>query len=1460
MPSPYGRAGIARSGFNYQDLIALELMVDFLEHQKRFEWILLEADDAGSLDDIVVQYKDGRRFYKQVKFTGYSSDPKYAFDLEELTQSSGRSKSLLRKWYDSLKKIQNNASNFEGSLETNRQISTKLSYSFSPSGILDFDKLSIEEQELILSQLPNEDETRWFFSKFRFNTNLPDSDELLDSIERRFYNRHVTEKGWLNILSELRKWVLKKNEPKPDGKITLSVIKKACLWDDLNTVSQNFPFPSDFVIPSTTFHNHFLNEVMDPEMSPVVLYGNPGTGKSTYLSNLYATLKAQGKPVLRYHYFLSNRNYNPDRLNSHLVKESLMAELKVDFPDLNIYSKRLSSNDFIDWITEVGNHFSQQNQILTIIIDGLDHVSREYQSKEELDRVFRYLMPPRPGLKIVIGTQPLVDDLIPSSLSRWRPKKEWLKLPLFDLDATKLWLRKHIVHLSLPDSSERHDFIIDDYAERLYEKCKGHPLFLHYFIQKIIDNNMLVTYEYLNNYNVTIDDDLIGYYRSLIDILSEESKHVLCLYALTPFTLKDNYLIGCLSPLFVDAIKIEKSLREVLFLLNDVETGRRIHHDSLRMYIKNNDLYKEKNIRVKKLLLEWLNERAPSYIKWGYYWTLKSDLGDSSLLIKNVHMDWVQESLNKFYPIEEIIRIINSAIRVTLYEENLPKSISFGYLRDYLIYAKEFRSEIVDVLFKSHIFLDQLDEVLLNSYMDKIYNLSNTQILDLNKSSKLNARQKETLYNELFERQKGNRLKNGIFRNDSDEDLISLLKIAPTFDDLQIDSYIKFFNEISDESAQLRYFGVYCKSACINGNSNLLLHLINQDITSDMLIIALRYAILLSFNEKYELPVSILKSVKTPLSSLYQYLTQRVCVSSEEIECPSVDIFNLSPREMFVNKSKISRAYYDILYYFIVNQLSDNEGANNAYISNVFNYWVKLSLTALDNLSKYVSSQLIENTVLDISYIFECMEQIIKPTWQYNRDNVDYSESLESVLHTVSIDFLRINELYATNYMISQSQIKKMYSYQYFDPMRWFEHLTQYPRVCLLPESINWVHSVHNSDDVIMPFTELTSDLSILSVLFAKCGNFDLAMHYISRSNQNIICYGDRKDVRLFYVLNVLELAFEHGMAEAKNWLKKIIPPIIYVEYYTDGSETEHLRKYLANILVKYLPEWFVAFYHFCLCNEQYRFIDDIFSFYVSESDLTDNVNKILLESIVDISGIGDMIKRKEEGNEDANQILESVLNYLGGNIVNVIEEKRDEYSSSPGSLVDREYPVIADFPPNKLGEYIVSFSSSLGLRHQIDDWIEYWVSQGKSSEVLENMYDQISRGVNIEAYDRVFELTVSIKGKTEAYPWLILAQKKSNSWYSRWENETVTNERWEKVKLYYPERWYDFIVKSLSDYKIRDYEYLSTDMHENIVKYCLYMNQFGLAESIIKEMVYGILPIVGFHYLPKMDWVNELE
>ena len=107
MKSDYTRTGARRAGDDYQDIVALEILVELLEHPTRFQEIRVEADDAGFLDDVVALRSDGSFVAKQVKFSTAPESEKDVLTwdrlLEKRESKSGELlSSLLEKWTSSM--------------------------------------------------------------------------------------------------------------------------------------------------------------------------------------------------------------------------------------------------------------------------------------------------------------------------------------------------------------------------------------------------------------------------------------------------------------------------------------------------------------------------------------------------------------------------------------------------------------------------------------------------------------------------------------------------------------------------------------------------------------------------------------------------------------------------------------------------------------------------------------------------------------------------------------------------------------------------------------------------------------------------------------------------------------------------------------------------------------------------------------------------------------------------------------------------------------------------------------------------------------------------------------------------------------------------------------------------------------------------------------------------------------
>lgn len=95
-------SGRLRQGYEYQDVQAQHVLVQWLEHSARYQWVQLEADDSGFLDDILALRADGVIEAWQVKFSTSAHAPDDAWTwhalLEQKSGAHGAKPSLLQKW------------------------------------------------------------------------------------------------------------------------------------------------------------------------------------------------------------------------------------------------------------------------------------------------------------------------------------------------------------------------------------------------------------------------------------------------------------------------------------------------------------------------------------------------------------------------------------------------------------------------------------------------------------------------------------------------------------------------------------------------------------------------------------------------------------------------------------------------------------------------------------------------------------------------------------------------------------------------------------------------------------------------------------------------------------------------------------------------------------------------------------------------------------------------------------------------------------------------------------------------------------------------------------------------------------------------------------------------------------------------------------------------------------------
>lgn len=247
----------------------------------------------------------------------------------------------------------------------------------------------------------------------------------------------------------------------------------------------------------------------------IFLEGTPGSGKSTLLSRWSETL--QNKVVSYYAFDFtapSSLSNNPERGEA----ENMLFDIVLQLAEQGFRGK---NNSLIKRdITELVSRFKEQMSLMTnyyhqtglpcvLIIDGLDHITREYHPDKNLLAYLPVELPD--GLIVILGSQyyRLLKGL-PTELKKAYNKRETVvRMAGLSKESFANFVGNSLSILSESD------------LETLYAKTQGHPLHVHYSIEQLkTSENVHEAILGLPQY----DDDITNYYDRLLNPVLKDVK------------------------------------------------------------------------------------------------------------------------------------------------------------------------------------------------------------------------------------------------------------------------------------------------------------------------------------------------------------------------------------------------------------------------------------------------------------------------------------------------------------------------------------------------------------------------------------------------------------------------------------------------------------------------------------------------------------------------------------------------------------------------------------------------------------------------------------------------------------------------------------------------------------------------------------------------------------------------
>ena len=420
-----------------------------------------------------------------------------------------------------------------------------------------------------------------------------------------------------------------------------------------------------YYVPNNSVLDAMNAQLKSKEKGYIFVEGTPGSGKSTMLTKWAQSIP---NPCIRYYAFDFTHPSHPTENSStrgegltflfDLVK-ALIAngyETKdetIPYPEETILKEQLR-----ELLQSISESYKRTHVQTIIIIDGLDHVHREYTKIQGVS-----LLKELPstdelpeGVVIVLGSQYYeelgLDEYI---LERYRRQDSIVKMPAFGDDEVRSMAIKAL-------GNER---VSDKMVKALQQKSSGHPLYLHYILKQLSENPSMQMDE-IPNY----ETDIEIYYNRLVGTLSNEptNRNFLGLLARVNGDIRDEFVRKWDVP--------EKALVEILkkmghlFSHNRNSQTRTFFHNSFRQYL------------LKITSYDYIAEEYSREIDRDYYQQLANyarasetydiwDLGyylyqgeDDDAFIREITLDGLLEQLYQFRPLERVKQDVEYAAQI----------------------------------------------------------------------------------------------------------------------------------------------------------------------------------------------------------------------------------------------------------------------------------------------------------------------------------------------------------------------------------------------------------------------------------------------------------------------------------------------------------------------------------------------------------------------------------------------------------------------------------------------------------------------------------------------------------------------------------------------------------------------------------------------------------------------------
>ena len=1390
----YKKPGLLRAGFQYQDLVAIEILIEFYRQRDLYAWVQLEAEEQEfrSIEDVVACRPDGLYELTQVKFTADPDSSSNTLSWEWLTASGGaRRRSLLQKWAQTTLHHKEAGTLASAALKTDRipdagfaqcLKETRVDHSLMPTQL----RAKVEEQ------LGSAQAAQSFFQNFHFVHSEP----ILDDLEDRLWSKIASDTnraGFALFREQVQRWSTRKDQPPPNGKIKHIHLRQALSVERSRPIPQDFVLPPTYSVPDADFDRAFLAEITSSS-GLTVLWGPPGRGKSTYLSHCVASLNRETAVCIRHHYFLSLEDRSQGRFHYYAIAQSLRHQLDQALPDLGG-----STSELGEYLEVAACQLKEEGRRLIVIVDGLDHVWRDHRDHEDMETLFDALLPLPDNVRLVVGTQKISSEHLPASLLNALPSEQWTELPLMSQMAVHRWIRSQDkagrLNLRLT-AGQRRPHVIRTIARAFYDISQGLPLHLIYSFEALARTGAEVTPEDVAALPACPSGDIRRYYRSFWTRADAKAHTILHVLAGLEFGPPPFALYDC----FGRCNQSLTSLSKISHLLDYRETEVRPFHGSLFAFVRDLPEHAVAFATHASDVLAWLETSAPQYWRWAWLWITKAQLGDPSDLLAGPNREWAISSLSDGLPIDQLVSILDHAEKAALDVFDLPRLLALRLLKTRAVNGPEFQTDQWPLLQEVALSLSS-DPYALPNLQPRLHRAS-AELLPFLVRATDSSNRAEIAQNAIEE------LNGRIDRLLADEtssgkrkaDLVdAIVAIAGTVRRHETPRFIKSSGSRRTSDALL---GTYARTSVLTLNYENVFdasthrsgHNLDREVLAALCLEGLDPSLkpgLKALTHPALRCLTILKGGRAKRSRTRRNLSG--LFPTRESSGPGY------PEE-------VHEVAYNVFFAALASALSGRRARGWSKMpSNAEATWFGDALPSLERLAEAIAQRWTESgrwpPLREVYGLLDLREPSTK-----DHDVRLCLMGTRLALRDIAVDLCTIAKGLDPSALIEVEDVECALQSPFWLDDLWMDCFSERRLPLHTPEAAQALveRVARHLDSTITEFNERTAAAAKLAI-FALDNNLrPLAEKELRRGVACLLGYGWRKDLFALEVVRSIDSLARHRDSKISQILLSLAGEFEAITEYTDGDETDFARETYLKTIATHFPKRIPTCFAHLIRSEDWRFAQVLSISMLKTCEAGDPFGQALFETYIGPSEIH-ALQAASGVQPHSTAAVSAVLKKTGR--ANVRTDARLVEGPNSGDGPESSEPDVAvpdpgKFVPGLLQEYLSAIREVRPYDHGqslVTEWLKYWETKGQAEEALADLEATTSPteahlDLN-DAFDVAFEVALRIQGRFRAYKWLIRAHATRSGWQRWWTSDEEARARFKVFSTHYPEKWQEFIT-----------------------------------------------------------------